>query len=246
MSGAAEAAPRSFSDRVLRLLERVSIASRRRPPIAKRRFDLRFDAYQKNGFLQRSDGDRLYDRRYDDDANAWITTTFIDGELAGTVKGQYRAWRECSPARPSGVCRRARAKTLSRAGHRRIHSTCGAIVVVEHHPELAYVIMRPAFMAAEHFGADCAVGSPREEHIAFYRRVFGATVWRAPRDYPGLTAKLACVGADYRDASAVRRDPLPFFQVRSRGERSACLGRDEDSIGARDWRGFGRELVGLS
>jgi hypothetical protein len=59
------------------------------------------------------------------------------------------------------------------------------------YPELAYVVMRPAFMAAEHCDADWAVGTPRAEHIAFYRRAFGATVWRPPRDYPGLTAKLS-------------------------------------------------------
>jgi hypothetical protein len=27
------------------------------------------------------------------------------------------------------------------------------------HPELAYIVMRPAFMAAEHFEADFAVGT---------------------------------------------------------------------------------------
>jgi hypothetical protein len=112
------------------------------------------------------------------------------------------------------------------------------------HPELAYIVMRPAFMAAEHFDADFAVGTPRSEHIAFYRRAFGAMVWRQPRDYPGLTAKLACVGADYRLTRQFIELRYPFFKSdRAERERlfglSALSGRraglDEDS---------GAELVG--
>src|ERR1700738_2411155 len=77
---------RSFSERVLRLLERVEHRVATEPAEREVAFRLRFDAYQKIGFLQRSDGDRLYDPRYDDAPNAWITTTWIDGELAGTVR----------------------------------------------------------------------------------------------------------------------------------------------------------------
>jgi hypothetical protein len=91
------------------------------------------------------------------------------------------------------------------------------------HPELAYVVMRPAFMAAEHFEADFAVGTPRAEHIAFYRRAFGASVWRSPRDYPGLTAKLACVGAEYRCAREFIELRYPFFRSDS-AEREALFG----------------------
>ena len=87
--------------------------------------------------------------------------------------------------------------------------------------------MRPAFMAAEHFDADCAVGTPRAEHIAFYRRAFGATIWRQPRDYPGLTAKLACVGADYRLAQQFIELRYPFFKS-DRAEREALFGPSGD------------------
>jgi hypothetical protein len=111
------------------------------------------------------------------------------------------------------------------------------------YPELAYVIMRPAFMAAEHFGADCAVGSPRAEHIAFYRRAFGATVWRPPRDYPGLTAKLACVGADYRFAREFIETRYPFFRSEP-AEREALFGpRTEGANRAESSGGSGAELV---
>ena len=113
------------------------------------------------------------------------------------------------------------------------------------HPELAYVIMRPAFMAAEHFDADCAVGSPRAEHIAFYRRAFGATLWRPPRDYPGLTAKLACVGADYRSARQFIETRYPFFKS-DPAEREALFGpRKVGSNRAEGGEDLGAALVSL-
>jgi hypothetical protein len=105
------------------------------------------------------------------------------------------------------------------------------------HPELAYVVMRPAFMAAEHFEADFAVGTPRAEHIAFYRRVFGASIWRPPRDYPGLTAKLACVGPEYRCAREFIELRYPFFRSDS-AEREALFGPNPSA--SRAWTGSKR------
>jgi hypothetical protein len=97
--------------------------------------------------------------------------------------------------------------------------------------------MRPAFMAAEHFEADFAVGTPRAEHIAFYRRAFGASIWRPPRDYPGLTAKLACVGAEYRCAREFIELRYPFFRSDS-AEREALFGPSPCAPGA--WTGSKR------
>ena len=86
MGGAADNAPQSFSDRVLGLLERVEHRVAKAPADREAAFRLRFDAYQRIGFLLRGDGDRLYDPRYDDAPNAWIANTYLDGELAGTVR----------------------------------------------------------------------------------------------------------------------------------------------------------------
>ena len=171
MSGATESAPRSFSDRVLRLLERVKHRVAKTPADREAAFRLRFDAYQKIGFLQRSDGDRLYDPRYDD----------------APMRGSRRHSSTASWPAPSGsisdagenailpglqVFADVLAPKLS-AGQVIAEFTrlAARLVVSSSYPELAYIIMRPAFMAAEHFDADCAVGIPRVEHIAFYRRV---------------------------------------------------------------------------
>ena len=225
MDGARPDAPQSFSDRVLRLLGKVEHRVATTPADREAAFRLRFDAYKNIGFLEGGDGDRLYDPRYDDAPNAWITTTWIDGELAGTVRVNIGAGEN---AILPGL--RVFADVL-------MPKLSGGQVIAEFtrlaarlslssiHPELAYVVMRPAFMAAEHFEADFAVGTPRSEHIGFYRRAFGATVWRPPRDYPGLTAKLACVGAEYRPARQHIESRYPFFKS-SPAERESLFGRE--------------------
>ncbi len=147
----------------------------------------------------RADG-QLYDQRYDDAPNAWITTTFIDGELAGSTRVNIGAGKDA--ILPSlGVYPDVMAPHL-RQGRRIVEFTrlAARLDLSSAYPELAYIIMRPGYMAAEHFGADLAIASPRAEHVAFYRRVFGGVQWCEPRAYPGLTAKFACMGADFRAA----------------------------------------------
>ena len=228
MSGATGGAPRSFSDRVLRLLEKVEHRIAVTPAAREAAFRLRFDAYHKSGILQRSDGDRLYDPRYDDAPNAWITTTFIDGELAGTVRVNIGS-NENAILPGLQVFADVLVPILS-AGQVVAEFTrlAARLSLSRTYPELAYIVMRPAFMAAEYFDADLAVATPRAEHIAFYRRAFGAVVWRPPRDYPGLTATFACVGADYRLARQFIELRYPFLKS-DPAEREALFGPTEQS-----------------
>jgi hypothetical protein len=86
MDGTNVSGSQSFSDRVLRLREKVEHRVATNPADREAAFRLRFEAYQKIGFLQDGAGERLYDPRFDDAPNALITTTWIDGELAGTVR----------------------------------------------------------------------------------------------------------------------------------------------------------------
>ena len=211
-------------DRVLRLAGESSIAPATAP--AEREAALRslLEAYQNIGFLRGDDGDRLYCRSAVDDApTARITTfTLIDGELLVlTPSGSTSAPTRMRLARSPGVRRRSRPQIARPASPNSLGSAA-RLSLSSIHPTMG--TMRPAFMAAEHFEADFAVGTPRAEHIAFYRRAFGATLWRPPRDYPGLTAKLACVGADYRLARQFTISGIPFLNPIQCKEKR-CLGR---------------------
>jgi hypothetical protein len=231
MDGSPDGASLSFADRVLRLMERVEHRIANAPAEREEAFRLRYDAYRRIGFLAHADGDKLYDPRYDDAPNGWITTTFVDGELAGTVRVNVGG-DENAILPGLQVFRDVLAPKLSAGGTIAEFTRLAArLSLASIHPELAYVVMRPAFMAAEHFEVDFAVGTPRAEHIAFYRRAFGASVWSPPRDYPGLTAKLACVGAEYRRAREFIELRYPFFKSDS-AERDALFGPGPCGVGA--------------
>ncbi len=83
--------------------------------------------------------------------------------------------------------------------------------------------MRPGYMAANQFDADLAITTPRPEHMAFYRRVFQFVPWCDPRPYPGLTAKFACMGADFHELRARIEARYPFY-TSTPTEREALFG----------------------
>ena len=215
-------APPGFSDRVLRFLERVEHRIAKTDREREEVFRLRYDAYARNGLMKPGSDRRLFDARYDNAANAWITMTFVDGELAGSVRVNV------------GVGMDANLPSLRVYPDVIAPKLRGGQIVVEYtrlaaklslssaHPELAY-IMRPGYMAADHFDADLAIATPRLEHVPFYKRIFGGVLWCSPRDYPGLTAKFACMGADFRLARKIIEERFPSYRS-TPSEREALFG----------------------
>ncbi len=231
MEAARSEAP-GFSDQVLKFLERVEHRVATDPADRRAAFRLRCDAYRKAGFLESSDIDEIYDPLYDDDPLGWTTMTFVDGELAGTVRINV-GFDERAVLPGLQVYRDVLAPRL-RARQVLVEFTrlAANFTLSSVYPHLAYIIMRPGFMAAAHFDADFAVASPRADHVAFYRRVFGAVTWCAPRDYPGLTAKFACMGAEYRSARTRVEARYPFYKS-TPTEREALFGPFERELNRR-------------
>jgi hypothetical protein len=223
MGVAISSAPTTFSDHVFKFLERVEHRVASNPVDREAAFRLRYDAYRRVGFLKARPEDKLYDPLYDDDPMAWISMSFVDGELAGTVRVNVGT-AENAVLPGLQVFSDILAPRL-RARQTVVEFTrlAANISLSSVHPELPYVIMRPGFMAAQHLDADFAVATPREEHIAFYKRAFRAALWCEPRDYPGLTAKLACMGAEYRAVRAAIEARYPFYQSTA-AERVALFG----------------------
>ncbi len=212
-----------FSDRILRFLERVKHHVARTPTEREAVFRLRYDAYIRNGLIEsRADG-QLYDENYDDGPNSWITTTFIDGELAGTTRVNLAS--SVNASLPClGVFRDVVEPYLS--ANRvivELTRTAARLDFSGLYPELPYITLRPAFLAAEHFDADFAVATARAEHLAFFRRIFRFVPWCEFRDYPNVTAKIACLGSDFRAGKARVAARYPFFRSTA-AEREALYG----------------------
>jgi hypothetical protein len=212
-----------FSDRVLRLLERVEHRCAYTRAEKEAAYRLRYEAYIRQGLIEpRLDG-RLYDEAYDDAPNAWITTTFIDGELASTVR-VHVATDENSVLPSLSVFSDVLMPHL-RMGRVIVDPTrLAARLEFGRFPELPYIALRPAWMAGEHFEADFGLVSIVEHHQAFYRRVFGYAPWCEPRDYPDVNCKIACMGLDFRAARERVEARYPFFRS-TRAERDALFGR---------------------
>lgn len=226
---APEGAIPSFSDRVLRFLERVEHRIARTDCEREAAFRLRYDAYVRNGLMEPRSDRKLFDPRYDNAANAWITLTFVDGELAATARVNLGA-KEKSALPSMGVYPDVVAPRL-RAGLVISETTRFAanIEFSRSNPELAYVALRPPYMALEHFDIDVAVASPRLEHMAFYRRVLQFVPWCEPRPYPGLTAKFGCMGMDFQEVRARVEARYPFYKS-TPIEREALFGPHEREI----------------
>ena len=217
----AEATSR-FSDRLLRLLERVEHRVAKTPADREAVFRLRYEAYLRNGLLDaRADG-QLYDERYDDAPNAHITMTFLDGELAGTTRvnlgADVNAILPCNSVYPDLITPQLQAGRLIVEMTR----LAARLDFSKMFPELAYFTTRPGYLALEHFDADFAVATPRAEHMAFYRRVFRFTSWCEPREYPGLSAKFGCMAMDFHDVRDRVEERYPIYRSTS-AEREGAL-----------------------
>jgi hypothetical protein len=212
-----------FSDRILQLLERVEHRVARTPSEKEAIYRLRYEAYIRNALVEPRDDGRLYDDRYDEDPNSWITSTYIDGELVATVRVNLGVGSKA--VLPS---LRVFSDVMSphlRAGRTIADFTRAAarLEASRRFPELPYIALRPGYMAAEHCDADFAVVTPRAEHLAFYRRVFQFSAWSEARSYPNVAPKVICLGVDFhalRDRVEAR---YPFFRSTA-VEREALFG----------------------
>lgn len=226
---AAEGALPGFSDRVLRFLERVEHRIAKTDCDQEAAYRLRYDAYVRNGLMEPRSDRRLFDARYDDAANAWITMTFVDGELAATTR--LNVGIGMNPNIPSMAVYPDIVTPRLQDGLVILETTRFAanIEISRSNPELAYVATRPSYMAAEHFDIDLALASPRLEHMAFYRRVMKFAPWCDPRPYPGLTAKFGCMGVDFHDVREWIAARYPVYKS-TPIERQVLFGPRERSI----------------
>jgi hypothetical protein len=212
-----------FSERLLRFLQRVEHRIAKSADQREAVFRMRYQAYLRNGLMTAHSDGQLYDPKYDDATNAWVTMTLVDGELAGTTRinvayGDYSGLPAVH-AYPEVM----EPRLINQPVIVEFTRLAARLEMASVHPELAYMIMRPAFLAGEHFDADLAVASPRAEHLAFYRRVFDGVAWCEPRVYPGLTAKFACMGASFRAHRERIVARYPFYRS-SAAEREALFG----------------------
>jgi hypothetical protein len=218
-----------FADRVAKMLERVEC----RPAISaterEAAYRLRYEAYLRRNLLTPRLDAMLYDERYDPSPSSLTTITYIDGELASTVRMHVVAdLKSVSPA--NDVFPDVLKPLLSQ---RRLIIEPARLAaraeMAERFPELPYFALRPPWMAAQHFNADFIVLSCACGHEGFYRRVCGHETWSGARSYPKVNAQVVCMGLDF--AAGRERVEARYPSYRSEpAEREALLGKFSSSL----------------
>jgi hypothetical protein len=186
-------------------------------------YALRYEAYLAEGAIDPNPEKRFHDA-YDDMDNCWIFGVHLDGELVSAIR--FHVISKQSRKGPALDVFPELVSPLIESGMTIVDPT--RLVVSRdasrRHPELAYLTVRVACMAAEYFNAVKCLATVRVEHEAFYRRIFDFVPACAPRPYPTLKRPIALMFGDMdhiRDRVAKR---YPVF-TSSEAERADLFER---------------------
>jgi hypothetical protein len=159
-------------------------------------YRLRYRAYLHEGAIEPRIDRRLTDR-FDNLPNSWIFGVYFDGQLVSSIRISL-ATRD-NPETPAvDAFRDLLEPQLVR----------GKVIVdpnrfvadplrKDKFAELPYMTVRLGYVACAYFNADIGTATVRQEHQAFYRRVFLQEALCTPRPYPTLTKPLCLMAADY-------------------------------------------------
>jgi len=172
-------------------------------------FRLRYQAYLRENTIEENPERRFTDA-YDTMRNCWLFGVHLDDRLVSSIR-----FHVISPDDPMGPAYDVFpdiVRPIISAGQTVIDPTRLVVdrALSELYPELPYVTIRAAFMAAEYYSAEFTLATVRREHQAFYRRFFGFKQMCEPRPYPSLLKPISLLAANMpmqRD-SVVDRYPI--------------------------------------
>lgn len=196
MSAIAETNTSSYAMRAQSLLERVKYRLATAPEDIDKLVHLRYKAYLKEGAIEKSAHERLEDK-FDDLANVFNLGVYIDGRLASALRLHIlRGADAYSPA--VETFGEVLGPLLSEGKTIIDPNRFVADYEIAHlFPELPYLTLRLANLAATRFRADYVTMTVRAEHQAFYKRGFFARVACPPRPYPLLSKPISLLLVDY-------------------------------------------------
>lgn len=174
-------------------------------------YRLRYRAYLNEGAITRN-SDEITTDRHDDAPNSWIFGIHMDGELASSIRISVAS--EEHPDSPSMDVFPDLLEPEIAAGKVLVDPTrfVADPLLARRFPELAYMTVRLAYQACSYFHADIGLATVRQEHQAFYKRMFLHQAVSGPRSYPGLLKPICLMAVDF----PVMRDRVfaryPFLQ----------------------------------
>jgi len=173
-------------------------------------YRLRYRAYLKEGAIEPNSSGTVTDR-YDNLANSWVLGIFFEDVLTSSLRITVASPKhtDCPSMDvfPDFVRPWLATEKVIVDPTRFVADPLRA----NHLPELAYLTLRLAYVACEHFHADIGLATVRAEHQAFYRRFFMDTL-SPPRPYPGLKKPIGLMTFDYPGSHAKVFARYPFLR----------------------------------
>jgi hypothetical protein len=176
----------AFSRNVLQLMEHVEYRICKGGDDLEDVFRLRYDSYLAVGMIK-SDAKRMVEDEFDYTPNVFNYGVYYDGRLVSTVRLHHVTKK--FPFSPS-------VKVFGDVLEPRIANGASYVDPSRFAADkdwsaelrvLPYITLRLALIACHHFKPTACLTAIKEEHSAFYRRVFIAEPIVRGRIYPGLT-----------------------------------------------------------
>ena len=185
-------------------------------------FELRYDAYRREGFIM-SNTDEICSDELDNTVNTTNFGVFIAGKLASAMRISI-----LSKEYPNSASMKAFPDLLQP------RLDCGQVFIDPSRfvadlkwstlfPELPTAMMKIPIMAAQFFQANYGLSSVRQEHAAFYRRIFHAVKISESRSFPGMNMNVVLLQTDTNKSEKWIFRKYPFFNS-NYFEQSALFG----------------------
>lgn len=178
----------AFADNVATLLERVEYRRCEKGEDLEAIYRLRYKAYRNHGTVPQS-AERVTTDLFDDTPNCYRFGVWIDNELVSTVR-LHHLTHEQPYSSVMDIFGDIISPRLER-GETFINPTMFAAdpYFATIYRALPYVTLRLAVVANSHFDTTSCICVIRDDHTAFYKRVFGAVQVGEPRPHPSFTVK---------------------------------------------------------
>src|SRR5690606_13276534 len=175
-----------FNKSVLSVLERTEYRFCESGEDLEAIYRLRYDSYLAAGMV-REDAVQMVTDRYDELPNAYRYGVFYEGILVSTIRLHYVD--AAFPVSPSSEVFGDILEPRIVAGESFVDPSRFAAASEWSRAlrVLPYVTLRLAVLACKYFNPTYCLTAIKEEHSAFYHRVFRSVPATNARDYPGLT-----------------------------------------------------------
>ena len=218
-----------FAGALLDILDDVEY--RRVPAMAQ--FDpvyrLRYEAYRREDFITPNSQKTVFDV-HDEAPNVYCYGVYIKGELVSSIRFHY-----VTPDMRISPSQLVFPKTLKNLLDEGISYIDPSRFTADHdatlaYPALPFLTLRLVAMASVHFDVKYCISSVREEHAAFYRRVFGSKKMAENGFYPGISFPMDLYAAEVSNIRGAVGRRFPFF-LSTQEERDALFSLRENEAG---------------